>query len=133
MVASAHKLASEAGIEILKKGGNAVDAAFATAFALAAVEPNASGLGGGGYLVVKMANEQPLFIDYREKAPGKAYANVFYKDGNKHWTKNKNSATRFGFNPGRTGQPPENRPFHHRESDAPAGTAQIGTRGPPAG
>jgi gamma-glutamyltranspeptidase/glutathione hydrolase len=81
MVASAHRLASEAGIEILKNGGNAVDAALATAFTLAAVEPNASGLGGGGYLVLKMANEEPLFIDYREKASGKAEANVFYKEG----------------------------------------------------
>ena len=82
MVASAHKLASEAGVEILQQGGNVVDAAVATAFMLAIVEPNASGLGGGGYIVLKMAQEEiPIFLDYREMAPEKAVRNQYYAAG----------------------------------------------------
>jgi gamma-glutamyltranspeptidase/glutathione hydrolase len=77
MVASIHELASQTGIQIMQAGGNAVDAAVATGFALAVVHPQAGNLGGGGFMLIRMADGSTHFIDYREKAPGKATADMY--------------------------------------------------------
>jgi gamma-glutamyltranspeptidase / glutathione hydrolase len=76
-VVSAHPLASKVGVEILKMGGNAIDAAIATQLALAVVYPNAGNLGGGGFTVARLANGQLIAIDYREKAPGQAHRDMY--------------------------------------------------------
>lgn len=68
-VVSAHPLATAAGIAVLKKGGNAIDAAIAVQLALAVVYPGAGNIGGGGFLVARLANGELVTIDYREKAP----------------------------------------------------------------
>jgi len=79
MVVSDEDLASQTGIEILKKGGNAVDAAVAVAFALAVVEPAAGNIGGGGFMLVRMADGRTGFVDYRETAPKKASRDMFIR------------------------------------------------------
>lgn len=76
-VASAHPLASDAGLQVLLKGGNAFDAAVATQLALAVVYPGAGNLGGGGFLVAFTEKGQSISIDYREKAPGAASRNMY--------------------------------------------------------
>lgn len=80
-VVSAHPLATRAGMEILKKGGNAIDAAIAVQLALAVVYPGAGNLGGGGFLVANLSDGQTIAIDYREKAPGSAHRDM-YLDSN---------------------------------------------------
>ncbi|MGA6984889.1 MAG: gamma-glutamyltransferase [Terriglobales bacterium] len=77
MVASVHELASRAGVEILRDGGNAIDAAVATGFALAVVHPQAGNLGGGGFLLLRNATGETHFIDFREKAPAAATENMY--------------------------------------------------------
>jgi len=77
IVVSAHELGSQAGVEIMRAGGNAVDAAVATGFVLAVVYPAAGNLGGGGFMLARMANGKTHFIDFREKAPAAATANMY--------------------------------------------------------
>jgi gamma-glutamyltranspeptidase/glutathione hydrolase len=83
MVAAANRLASEAGVEILKKGGNAVDAAVATALALNVVEPNASGVGGGGFATVRLKDGNIYCWDFREVAPASATKDLFSSEQSK--------------------------------------------------
>jgi gamma-glutamyltranspeptidase / glutathione hydrolase len=77
VVVSIRALASQPGVDILKAGGNAVDAAVATGFALAVVYPQAGNLGGGGFMLIRMSDGQAHFIDFREKAPAAATANMY--------------------------------------------------------
>lgn len=77
MVVSVHHLASDAGLEILRAGGNAVDAAVATAFALAVVHPIAGNIGGGGFLLLRESDGSSTFIDFRERAPLAATENMY--------------------------------------------------------
>src|SRR3984893_10356594 len=79
MIATDEELGSQAGVEILKRGGNAVDAAVAVAFALAVVEPAAGNIGGGGFMLVRLADGRTNFLDYREVAPGAATRNMYIK------------------------------------------------------
>jgi len=77
IVVSANRLASQAGVDILKKGGNAVDAAVAVSYVLAVVHPEAGNIGGGGFMVIRAPDGQATAIDYREKAPGKAHRDMY--------------------------------------------------------
>ncbi len=76
-VVSAHPLASEVGLSILKQGGNAIDAAIATQLTLAVVYPGAGNLGGGGFLVARLGDGKELALDYREKAPAGASRDMY--------------------------------------------------------
>ena len=69
MVVTAQPLASQVGVDIIRKGGNAVDAAIAVQFALSVVFPAAGNIGGGGFMVVRMKDGSPSSLDYRERAP----------------------------------------------------------------
>ena len=80
MVSSRSDIASEVGKEILELGGNAIDAAVATGFALSVTYPSAGNLGGGGFMVISLANGEVLTLDYREKAPAAAYRDMFLDD-----------------------------------------------------
>ncbi|WP_445218117.1 gamma-glutamyltransferase [Bradyrhizobium sp. Pa8] len=83
MVVSAQHLATQVGVDVLKRGGNAVDAAVAVGYALAVVYPAAGNLGGGGFMTIQLADGRKTFLDFRETAPKAATANMYLdKDGN---------------------------------------------------
>jgi gamma-glutamyltranspeptidase/glutathione hydrolase len=83
MVVSAQHLATKIGVDVLRRGGNAVDAAVAVGYALAVVYPAAGNLGGGGFMTLQLADGRKTFLDFREKAPLAATANMYLdKDGN---------------------------------------------------
>ncbi|MGJ7507763.1 gamma-glutamyltransferase [Variovorax sp. GT1P44] len=83
MVVSAQHLATKVGVDVLKRGGNAIDSAVAVGYALAVVYPAAGNLGGGGFMTVQLADGRKTFFDFREKAPLAATANMYLdKDGN---------------------------------------------------
>lgn len=92
MVASQHELASKIGIEILKKGGNAVDAAIAVGLMLAVVYPEAGNIGGGGFMLIRRADGQAFAIDYREMAPKAADRDMFV-DANGNLKKGEGSSS----------------------------------------
>lgn len=77
MVASQHELASKIGIDIIKKGGNAIDAAIAVGIALAVVYPEAGNIGGGGFMLIRFKDGKTTSIDYREMAPAAAHRDIF--------------------------------------------------------
>src|ERR1700722_440513 len=77
IVASVHELASQVGVETMQAGGHAVDAAVATGFALAVVHPPAGNIGGGGFMLIRMADGKTHFLDYREKAPAASTRDMF--------------------------------------------------------
>jgi len=77
MVVSVHQIASQVGVEIMRSGGNAVDAAVATGFALAVVHSPAGNIGGGGFMLIRMADGSTHFLDYREKAPAAATRDMY--------------------------------------------------------
>ncbi|RYG07709.1 MAG: gamma-glutamyltransferase, partial [Chitinophagaceae bacterium] len=83
MVVSANEIASQVGVDILKKGGNAVDAAVAVQFALAVVYPNAGNIGGGGFMVYRSAKGDVNTLDFREKAPGVASRDMYLDSAGK--------------------------------------------------
>src|SRR5262249_5500721 len=82
IVASTNEVASKVGVDIMKRGGNAVDAAVAVAFALAVTHPVAGNLGGGGFMMIRLKDGRTTAIDYREMAPAAADRNVYLnRDG----------------------------------------------------
>jgi gamma-glutamyltranspeptidase / glutathione hydrolase len=81
MVVSQNDIASRVGAEVLRDGGNAIDAAVATAFALAVTHPTAGNIGGGGFILLRPVNGEPVIYDFREMAPQRATATMFLKDG----------------------------------------------------
>lgn len=83
IVAAAERHAVNVGVDVLRRGGNAVDAAVAVGFALAVTEPNAGNLGGGGFMLIQLADGRSTFLDFRERAPAAAHRSMYLdSDGN---------------------------------------------------
>ena len=100
MVSAADPRAAEAGAEMLRRGGSAVDAAFATLLALNVVEPESSGIGGGGYLVYSPRGGPPVTFDGRETAPPPATGSGFTKTASRWRTRMRSPAARASAVPG---------------------------------
>jgi gamma-glutamyltranspeptidase/glutathione hydrolase len=92
MVVTAQHLATEVGLEVLKHGGNAVDAAVAIGYALAVVHPCCGNIGGGGFMTIHLADGRNVFLDFREKAPLRATANIF-RDAQDHVVRGRSTHT----------------------------------------
>ena len=94
MVVTESDIASEVGFQVIKGGGNAIDAAVATAFAMAVTHPSAGNIGGGGFIVYRPESGEPVSYDFRERAPAGALGEMWLKDGkydfdlhhNSHWS-----------------------------------------------
>ncbi len=95
MVVSAQHLATQVGLDILKQGGNAIDAAVAVGYAEAVVHPCCGNIGGGGFMVIHLANGKNAFLDFREKAPLKATTDM-YQDAEGHVVKGRSTGTYLG-------------------------------------
>jgi gamma-glutamyltranspeptidase/glutathione hydrolase len=96
MVASGHPIASEVGLQVLKAGGNAIDAAVATGFALGVVDGHNSGIGGGCFMLIRLANGKIAAIDGRETAPARAHRDMFIRDGKADTALSQNGALASG-------------------------------------
>src|SRR5713101_2893946 len=83
MVVAQEPLAADVGVSVLKSGGNAVDAAVAVGFALAVTHPFAGNIGGGGFMLLRLADGRTAFIDFREKAPRQATRNMYLDESGK--------------------------------------------------
>lgn len=83
IAASTHRLASEVGVDVMKRGGNAIDASVAVAFALAVTHPAAGNIGGGGFMMIRLRDGRTTAIDYREMAPSKAARDIYLDQGGK--------------------------------------------------
>src|SRR5215475_14707087 len=83
MVVAAEDHAVDIGVDVLRSGGNAIDAAVAVAFALAVTHPYAGNIGGGGFMLIRWADGRATFIDFREKAPNKASRDMYLGDAGK--------------------------------------------------
>src|SRR5678816_1509661 len=77
MVVAMESIAADAGVSVLQKGGNAVDAAVAVGFAMAVTHPFAGNIGGGGYMLIRLADGRTTFIDFRERAPQKSSHDMY--------------------------------------------------------
>ena len=119
MAVAVEPMATQIAADILKKGGNAVDAAVGLGLALAVTHPSAGNIGGGGFMIIRMADGTAVAVDYREKAPGKAHARMYLdEDGNRAVNPNITLTRRDGS----TYHPPTNR-IHHLAIGVPGTVA----------
>src|SRR5713101_5975314 len=85
MVVAQEPLATDVGVAVLKSGGNAIDAAVAVGFALAVTHPSAGNIGGGGFMLVRLADGRTTFLDFRERAPLAASRNMYIDPTSRWW------------------------------------------------